>query len=167
MYENYPFWFTFFTNLGFRVIISDRSSKALYEKGITSIASETVCYPAKLVHGHIDNLINKGIKNIFYPSVTNENKEDQNSDNYYNCPVVISYSEVIKNNVEELRTENINYMNPFISLNDKEKLKKDYTMNSVEASAIYLKETSTVRLMLQLRNRIHLNLKCKQSGKKL
>ncbi|GAA0236097.1 2-hydroxyacyl-CoA dehydratase [Metaclostridioides mangenotii] len=124
MYENYPFWFTFFTNLGFRVIISDRSSKALYEKGITSIASETVCYPAKLVHGHIDNLINKGIKNIFYPSVTNENKEDQNSDNFYNCPVVISYSEVIKNNVEELRTENINYMNPFISLNDKEKLKK-------------------------------------------
>ncbi|WP_024621445.1 2-hydroxyacyl-CoA dehydratase [Metaclostridioides mangenotii] len=124
MYENYPFWFTFFTNLGFRVIISDRSSKGLYEKGITSIASETVCYPAKLVHGHIENLINKGIKNIFYPSVTNENKEDQNSDNYYNCPVVISYSEVIKNNVEELRTENINYMNPFISLNDKEKLKK-------------------------------------------
>ena len=124
MYENYPFWSTFFTNLGFRVIISDRSSKGLYEKGITSIASETVCYPAKLVHGHIENLIHKGLKNIFYPSITNENKEDQRSDNYYNCPVVISYSEVIKNNVEELRTKNINYMNPFISLNNKDKLKK-------------------------------------------
>lgn len=124
MYENYPFWFTFFNQLGFRVVLSDRSSKSLYETGITSIASETVCYPAKLVHGHIENLIKKGVKNIFYPSITNENKEDQRSDNYYNCPVVISYSEVIKNNVEDLRDNDINYMNPFMSLNDKEKLKK-------------------------------------------
>ncbi|MCA0512918.1 2-hydroxyacyl-CoA dehydratase [Clostridioides difficile] len=124
MYEDYPFWFTFFNAMGFRVVLSDRSSKQLYETGITSIASETVCYPGKLVHGHIENLIAKGIKNIFYPSVTNENKEDSNADNYYNCPVVISYSEVIKNNVENIRNKNINYINPFISLNDKEKLKK-------------------------------------------
>lgn len=123
MYEDYPFWHTFFTELGFRTVLSDRSSKDIYEKGITSIASETVCYPAKIAHGHIENLIEKGIKYIFYPCITNEKKEDTFANNHYNCPVVISYSEVIKNNVEELRTNNIIYINPFISLNNKEKLK--------------------------------------------
>lgn len=123
MYEDYPFWFTFFTTLGFRVVISDRSSKSLYKKGIESIASETVCYPAKMVHGHIQNLIKKGVNVIFYPCITNEKKEDYSADNHYNCPVVISYSEVIKNNVDELR-KGITYINPFLSLNDKEKLKK-------------------------------------------
>ncbi|MDR0879199.1 MAG: 2-hydroxyacyl-CoA dehydratase [Clostridioides sp.] len=124
MYEDYPFWHTLLTSLGFRVVLSDRSSKSLYEKGITSIASETVCYPAKLVHGHIENLISKGVHSIFYPSITNENKEDQQADNYYNCPVVISYSEVIKNNVENIRDKNINFINPFMSLNDKDVLKR-------------------------------------------
>ncbi|RDY24226.1 2-hydroxyglutaryl-CoA dehydratase [Romboutsia maritimum] len=123
MYEDYPFWFTFFTKLGFRVILSDRSSKELYKSGITSIASETVCYPGKIVHGHIQNLLEKGIKNIFYPCITNEKKEDENADNNYNCPVVISYSEIIKNNVDGIKEENINYINPFISLNNKKKLK--------------------------------------------
>lgn len=75
MYEDYPFWHTFFTELGFRVVLSDRSSKNLYESGITSISSETVCYPAKLVHGHIENLIEKGIKYIFYPCIVNEKKK--------------------------------------------------------------------------------------------
>ncbi|MEE0712745.1 acyl-CoA dehydratase activase, partial [Romboutsia timonensis] len=93
MYEDYPFWHTFFTELGFRVVLSDRSSKNLYQSGITSIASETVCYPAKLVHGHIENLIEKGIKYIFYPCIVNEKKEDIYANNNYNCPVVISYSE--------------------------------------------------------------------------
>lgn len=123
MYEDYPFWHTFFTSLGFRVLLSERSSKKLYEKGIDSIASETVCYPGKIVHGHIQSLIDRGIKTIFYPSVTNEYKEDKTSDNNYNCPVVISYSEVIKNNLEDLRRNNIQYINPFLSLNDKERLK--------------------------------------------
>ena len=89
MYEDYPFWHTFFTELGFRVVLSDRSSKNLYESGITSIASETVCYPAKLVHGHIENLIEKGIKYIFYPCIVNEKKEDMYANNNYNYPVVI------------------------------------------------------------------------------
>ena len=89
MYEDYPFWHTFFTELGFRVVLSDRSSKNLYESGITSISSETVCYPAKLVHGHIENLIEKGIKYIFYPCIVNEKKEDMYSNNNYNYPVVI------------------------------------------------------------------------------
>ena len=124
MYEDYPFWHTFLTALGFRVILSERSSKKLYEKGIDSIASETVCYPAKMVHGHIQSLIDKNICTIFYPSVTHEYKEDKTSDNNYNCPVVISYSEVIKNNLEDIRRKNIKYLNPFLSLNDKERLKK-------------------------------------------
>ncbi|MGL5346939.1 MAG: acyl-CoA dehydratase activase-related protein [Peptostreptococcaceae bacterium] len=123
MYEDYPFWHTFFTQLGFKVVLSDRSSKDIYEKGITSIASDTVCYPGKIVHGHIINLIEKKIKNIFYPCVTNEKIEDNAADNYYNCPVVTSYSEVIKNNVDEIKDSNINFINPFISLNDKNKLK--------------------------------------------
>ena len=123
MYEDYPFWHTFFTELGFRVVLSDRSSKNLYHSGITSIASETVCYPAKLVHGHIENLIEKGIKYIFYPCIVNEKKEDMYANNNYNCPVVISYSEVIKNNVDGIRKNNITYINPFLSLNNKEKLK--------------------------------------------
>lgn len=124
MYEDYPFWFTFFTELGFKVTISNRSSKKMYEKGISSIASDTVCYPAKLVHGHIENLIEKNIKNIFYPSVVYEVEEDKTSDNHFNCPVVISYSEVIKNNMENLKFKNINFINPFITINNKSKLKK-------------------------------------------
>lgn len=123
MYEDYPFWHTFFTSLGFRVLLSERTSKKLYEKGIDSIASETVCYPGKIVHGHIQSLIDRGIKTIFYPAVTHEYKEDKTADNNYNCPVVISYSEVIKNNLEDLRTKNIHYINPFLSLNNKERLK--------------------------------------------
>lgn len=123
IYEDYPFWHTLFTELGFRVILSDRTSKKLYQNGITSIASETVCYPAKLVHGHIENLIEKGIKYIFYPCIVNEKKEDIHANNNYNCPVVISYSEVIKNNVDGIRKNNITYINPFLSLNNKEKLK--------------------------------------------
>lgn len=123
MYEDYPFWHTFFTSLGFRVVLSERSSKKLYERGIDSIASETVCYPGKMVHGHIQSLIDRGLETIFYPSVTHEYKEDKTADNNYNCPVVISYSEVIKNNLEDLRRKNIHYINPFLSLNNKERLK--------------------------------------------
>ena len=124
MYEDYPFWHTFFTTLGFKVVLSERSSKKLYQKGIDSIASETVCYPGKMVHGHIQSLIDRGIKTIFYPAITNEYKEDKSADNNYNCPVVISYSEVIKNNLEDIRRKNIKYLNPFLSLNNKDRLKK-------------------------------------------
>src|SRR5699024_6924404 len=86
MYENYPFWHTFLTELGFSVVLSSKSSKKIFEKGISSIASDTVCYPAKLVHGHIEDLIENGIDTIFYPSITHEFKEDKNSDNHFNCP---------------------------------------------------------------------------------
>ena len=107
MYEDYPFWFTFLTNLGFRVILSEKSNRKTYEKGMESMPSESVCFPAKLSHGHIIGLINSGIKTIFYPCIPYSRKEYQKADNHYNCPIVISYSEVLKNNVEELKDKNI------------------------------------------------------------
>ncbi len=119
MFENYPLWFTFFTKLGFRVELSPNSSREIYEKGIESMPSESVCYPAKLAHGHIMALIEKGCKFIFYPSVAYEHKDIEEADNNYNCPIVTSYSENIKNNVEELRENDIDFKNPFISLNNK------------------------------------------------
>lgn len=122
MYEDYPFWHTFFTQLKFRVILSARSSKALYEKGIESIPSESVCYPAKLVHGHIENLIARHVDFIFYPSATYEKVEFEDTGNHYNCPVVAGYPEVIKLNVDHLEEKNIKYKNPFISLNNSKTL---------------------------------------------
>lgn len=124
MFENLPFWYKFLTHLGFSVVLSGKSSKKVFEKGISSIASDTVCYPAKLVHGHIEMLIERGIKTIFYPSVTHEFREDPNSDNHYNCPVVTSYPEVIKSNMDNLIDKKITYINFFVSLNNKERLKK-------------------------------------------
>ena len=117
MYEDFPFWFTFFTNLGFRVILSEKSTRKTYEKGMESMPSESVCYPAKLAHGHIISLIEKGIKTIFYPCIPYSRKEYEKADNHYNCPIVISYSEVIKNNVEELK--DIEFLNPFLPLDPK------------------------------------------------
>lgn len=122
MYENYPFWNTFFQKLGFPVVLSDGSSREMYEKGIGSISSETVCYPAKLVHGHVEDLVEKGVKFVFYPSVFYEHKEFGKADNQVNCPVVAGFPEVIKNNVESLKEQNVTYMNPFISFMDKKKM---------------------------------------------
>ena len=118
MYENYPFWHTFFTKLGFSVVLSPRSSKAIYEKGIESIPSESVCYPAKLAHGHIEALIEKGVKYIFYPSLAYERKEFDNANNHYNCPVVTSYPEVIRNNVDNLADSSVIFRNPFMDLSN-------------------------------------------------
>ena len=100
MYEDYPFWFTFLTNLGFRVVLSEKSTRKTYEKGMESMPSESVCYPAKLSHGHIESLLEQGIKTLFYPCMPYSRKEYEKADNHYNCPIVISYSEVLKNNVE-------------------------------------------------------------------
>jgi predicted CoA-substrate-specific enzyme activase len=124
MYENYPFWFTFFNELKFRVELSPRSSKNIYELGIETIPSESACYPAKLVHGHIMSLINRGVKFIFYPCIPFEKKEQSQADNHFNCPIVTSYAEVIRTNMDVLKEKGINFMNPFLSLNNKEKLKK-------------------------------------------
>ena len=116
MYENYPFWFTLLTSLGFKVMISGRSSHELFETGIESIASENICYPAKLVHGHIKWLLNKGIKTIFYPCVSYEENLVPNTDNHYNCPVVANYPVVIGANMPELREEGVRYMRPYFNL---------------------------------------------------
>ena len=116
MYENYPFWFTLLTSLGFKVMISGRSSHELFETGIESIASENICYPAKLVHGHIKWLLGKGVKNIFYPCVSYEDNLVPNTDNHYNCPVVANYPVVIGANMPELREDGIRYMHPYFNL---------------------------------------------------
>ncbi|MBH1940598.1 2-hydroxyacyl-CoA dehydratase [Mobilitalea sibirica] len=120
MYENYPFWFTLFTSLKFRVILSSPSSKKLYEKGLETIPSESACYPAKLCHGHIIDLVDKGVKTIFYPSVVYEKREYEDVSNHYNCPIVTSYPEVVKNNIDDLKEKDVKLLTPFLSLdNDK------------------------------------------------
>ncbi len=120
LYENYPFWHTFFTKLGYQVILSPTSSRKIYELGIESIPSESECYPAKLAHGHIKWLIDQGIKYIFYPSIPFERKEIDGVGNHYNCPIVTSYPENIKNNVEELKNPSIHFDNPFLSFESEE-----------------------------------------------
>ena len=140
MYEDYPFWFTFFTSLGFRVVISEKSNRKTYEKGMESMPSESVCYPAKLSHGHIISLIQSGIKTIFYPCMPYSRKEYDKADNHYNCPIVISYSEVLKNNVEELKNKEIKFLNPFLPFDAKNLTKrileldefKEYNFNKKE-----------------------------------
>lgn len=122
IYENYPFWFTVLTQLGFRVQISARSDHHLFEKGMDSIPSESVCYPAKLVHGHIEDLINKGVETIFYPSIPYEREENKGANNHFNCPIVASYPEVIKNNVENITFRNIRFLNPFLQFDNAGKL---------------------------------------------
>ena len=124
MYENYPFWAVFFKELGFRTVLSPQSTRKLYELGIESIPSESECYPAKLVHGHVSWLIKQGIKTIFYPCVPYERKEDANSGNHYNCPIVTSYAENIKNNMEELTEHDIRFLNPFLVFTSEELITK-------------------------------------------
>ncbi|MGL6174180.1 MAG: acyl-CoA dehydratase activase-related protein [Cellulosilyticaceae bacterium] len=124
VYENYPFWFTLFTELGFNVILSGESSKKLYEKGLETIVSETACYPAKLVHGHIVDLCEKEVEHIFYPSIMHEIRDEEEETNSFNCPVVTSYPEVIKNNIELMQEKGINFMNPFLPWRNKKKLIK-------------------------------------------
>ena len=115
MYENYPFWATFFKELGYRVILSPLSNRNIYELGIESIPSESECYPAKLAHGHISWLIKQKVDFIFYPGLFYERNEVDGANNHYNCPIVTSYSENIKNNVEEITEGKIILRNPFMS----------------------------------------------------
>ncbi|MCM1112489.1 MAG: 2-hydroxyacyl-CoA dehydratase [Muribaculum sp.] len=118
LYENYPFWHTFFTELGYRVVLSPSSNRKIYELGIESIPSESECYPAKLAHGHVTWLIRQGVKFIFYPALFYERNEFEDANNHYNCPIVTSYSENIKNNVEEIADGSIVFRNPFLSFRD-------------------------------------------------
>ena len=140
MYEDYPFWFTLFTNLGFRVILSEKSDRKTYEKGMESMPSESVCYPAKLSHGHIVSLINQGIKTIFYPCMMYSRQEDSEANNKYNCPIVISYSEVLKNNVEDLNKKGIRFINPFLPFDKQELVKRLYELEDFKEYSFTKKE---------------------------
>ena len=120
MYENYPFWATFFKRLGFSVVLSPQSTRKIYEMGIDSIPSESECYPAKLTHGHISWLIKQNVDFIFYPAVPYERKEFPDANNHYNCPIVTSYSENIKNNVDEITSGEVKFINPFMSFESEE-----------------------------------------------
>ena len=115
LYENYPFWAVFFRELGFRVVLSPVSTRKIYELGIESIPSESECYPAKITHGHVSWLIKNGVKTIFYPCIPYERDEENGAGNHYNCPIVTSYAENIKNNVEEIETEHIRFLSPFMA----------------------------------------------------
>ena len=115
MYENYPFWATFFKELGFRVVLSPWSDRKLYELGMESIPSESECYPAKLSHGHVQWLVEQGVKTIFHPCVFFEHQETENAQNHYNCPIVVSYAENLKNNVEAITDGDVRYIRPFIA----------------------------------------------------
>ena len=128
MYENYPFWATFFKALGFRVLLSPTSTRKIYEMGMDTIPSESECYPAKLAHGHIKWLIENGAKTIFYPCIFYENQEASSAQNHYNCPIVVSYSENIKNNVEEIVEGEVQYLRPFVAFTN-EKITRERLIN--------------------------------------
>jgi predicted CoA-substrate-specific enzyme activase len=127
LYENYPLWHTFFTDLGFRVELSPRSNKELFEKGIETIPSDTVCYPAKITHGHVQALIDKGIPLIFYPGIIFERPETKEAENHFNCPIVQSYPDVIRNNMDDIREGRVDYRNPFLNLADEASMVKVLT----------------------------------------
>jgi predicted CoA-substrate-specific enzyme activase len=127
IYENYPFWFTLFTKLGFRVVLSPSSTRKIYELGIDSIPSESECYPAKLAHGHVQWLIDGGVSRIFYPSVSHERNEFEDANNHYNCPIVTSYPENIKNNMDPIVHREVDFIHPFLSFKSEEILCKRLT----------------------------------------
>lgn len=156
LYENYPFWAVFFKKLGFSVVLSPQSTRKIYELGIESIPSESECYPAKIAHGHVSWLIRQGIKTIFYPCIPYERTESETAQNHYNCPIVTSYAENIKNNVEELKTEHIRFLNPFMAFTNEQVLTKrlievfwdEYHIPKeevAEAAAAGWKELETIR----------------------
>ena len=128
MYEDYPFWFRFFTNLKFRVELSPASTKKIYDLGIETISSDTACYPAKLVHGHVQWLVNHGYQFIFYPSLNFERNEDPSAPNHFNCPIVATYPEVIANNLDDVFAEhNVRFLHPFLPFDDDQALVRELT----------------------------------------
>lgn len=128
MYENYPFWHAFFSKLGFRVVLSPSSSKEIYASGMDTISSDTACYPAKLVHGHIKWLVENGVKRIFYPSINYEMIEDAKAPNHYNCPVVATYPEVIdKNMADYFYDRGVEFYHPFVPYDNDDRFVTEMT----------------------------------------
>ena len=122
MYELLPLWHAFFTRLGFRVEVSGLSSRRVYEKGQFSIPSDTACYPAKIMHGHMEVLLERGVDAIFYPSLT-YNVDERQSDNHYNCPVVAYYAELLRGNMDDLAQTRFLY--PFLNINNRRELARE------------------------------------------
>ena len=143
IYENYPFWHTFFTKLGFRVILSPDSSRKIYELGIESIPSESECYPAKLAHGHVQWLIDQNIPHIFYPSVAYERVEFDDAVNHYNCPIVTSYPENIKNNIDAIINHEVDFIHPFLSFRSEDTLSSRLIEEFSQKFGIPAKEIQT------------------------
>ena len=155
MYENYPFWFTFFTKLGYHVLLSPASTHKIYELGIESIPSESECYPAKLAHGHVQWLINQGADFIFYPCIPYERGEFADADNHYNCPIVTSYAENIKNNMDPIVHGEVDFMNPLlhgknllhaVRTSAKRVKKHSLTWKRQEPAALYLPVVHTITI---------------------
>ena len=142
MFENYPFWFTFFTELKYEVVLSPTSTRKIYELGIESIPSESECYPAKLAHGHISWLLKKGVKFIFYPCIPYERNEFPDAVNHYNCPIVTSYAENIKNNVDELHDPSIDFRNPFLAFTSEAILTERLVKEFPDISADEIKQAA-------------------------
>ena len=135
MYEDFPFWAAFFGKLGYEVVLSGKSTPMIYYKGMSTIPSDSLCYPAKLVHGHVMNLVEKGVKRIFYPCMPYNMEDDVNhTGNHYNCPVVASYAENIRNNMDVLRNENIEFIEPFLPINNPKKMLQRLTEVELFAS---------------------------------
>ncbi len=139
IYESFPFWHTFFTQLGYRVVLSPRSSRSVYTAGIESIPSESLCYPAKLAHGAVRLLIDSGIKTIFFPCVPYEQKEQKHAANNYNCPIVTSYPENIKNNMPEIKENGVEFLMPFLPMDSLKALSRRLAEEfpSIPAKDIY------------------------------
>ena len=122
MYELYPFWSTLFSECGFRVVLSGKSTNPLYEQGIHTVMSENICFPAKLMHGHVYDLAQKGVDRIFYPYIVMEQKADEKARNSYNCPIVAGYSDVMRNAIDTVERFHIPFDAPVVSLNHDELL---------------------------------------------
>ena len=122
MYELLPLWHAFFSALGFKVEVSGLSNRRIYEKGQFSIPSDTACYPAKIMHGHMEVLLDRHVDAIFYPCLT-YNVDEKQSDNHYNCPVVAYYAELLHGNMDDL--ERTHFLYPFLNINDRKELAKE------------------------------------------
>ncbi len=124
IYENYPFWHALFSYCGIKVVLSQPSTNTLYERGIHTVMADNICFPAKLMHGHIYNLITRGVDRIFYPYVVYEQKEDKHSANSFNCPIVSGYSDVIRSAIDPSDRHSIALDSPTISFNNSRLLTK-------------------------------------------
>lgn len=166
IYENYPLWHALLTQCGIEVVLSDPSTMKLYEKGIGTVMADNICFPAKLANGHIFNLIDKKVDRIFLPFIVHENKEDNNTTNSYNCPIVTGYSEVIRSAINPEVQYGIPFDSPTFTFKDKKLMKKscvEYLQTIVShLSKKKIEAAFDIALQAQEDYENTLNLRCKQ-----